>query len=204
MFCSFHGIVSLFCLLAGAISPIYSLSHTKWCHRHKSIFQRQTRSQRQSVYLGRRSTPVYQQSPHPSVMFWDSQVIRFCFPPNGLYVLLQQLLPVTTSEQISVQSHDISWVRPLWLPDRQMLLLFTVTHPCILVELHFYCPPLHTELDFSYDHWTTKATGTWAAIPLYLELNSQFKKNKQTTKVLETPASTFRDREKNKSESWTN
>lgn len=152
----------IFLLTHWGLFPI-SLSHTKWCHRHKLIFQQQTRSQRQSVYLGRRSSPVYQQSPHPSIMFWDSQAIRFCFPPHGLAALLHQLLPVTTSEQISELSHDISWVQPLWPPDSQMLLLFTVTHPCILVELHFHCPPLHTELDFSYDHWTKKANRTWAA-----------------------------------------
>lgn len=93
-------------------------------------------------------------------MLWNGRALRFCFPPNGLAALLQQWLPVTTSEQISVRSHDISWVRPLWLPDSQMLLLFAVTRPCILVLLHFYCWPLQTELDFSYNHWRTKVSVT--------------------------------------------
>lgn len=74
-------------------------------------------------------------------------------------VLLHQLLPVTTSEQISVQSHDISWVRPLWLPDSQMLLLFTVTHPRILVELHFYCPHFRQSLNLATTSGRPKHVG---------------------------------------------
>lgn len=106
-------------------------------------------------------------------MLWNGRALRFCFPPNGLAAPLQQWLPVTTSEQISVRSHDISWVRPLWLPDSQMLLLFAVTRPCILVLLHFYCWPLQTELDFSYNHWGTKVSVTvtqtsWLGLDKYI------------------------------------